>query len=782
MLTKSESLVVPIVPVKNSVLFPGVLMPIVLSNKTTIDAIETALKSEDKVLGVFVQKNRSLDGPKVDDFYQTGTIAVIKKMSHMESMVHLIVQGMHRAELRNVTKTPGIFKVRQLPGPSGEGAEAEAVHRAILALMEKMASLVQPEIQVDLGYIVSEVKQPVNQVYLLASLLSLSVEKEIKILEAKTLREMFQLVYESLNHEVQVLELRNRITSRANSEMSKQQREYMLRQQMQAIQTELGEAEPNQAETAELRERKENIQLPDIVSNEVDKELARLERLSPASPEYQLSHNYVDLVLDLPWFTSTEDVLDLDGAQHILDEDHYGLEDIKQRIIEHLAVMKLNPQAKSPILCFVGPPGVGKTSVGRSIARALGRKFERMSLGGLHDEAELRGHRRTYIGAMPGRIIRAIRRAGVNNPLLMLDEIDKLGLDFRGDPAAALMEVLDPEQNVEFHDNYLDLPFDLTKVFFITTANTLDSIPGPLLDRMEVIHLPGYSEDEKKAIAETYLIRRQLAEKGLENKQVMISGEALNDIIRKYTREAGVRELERQIGRVFRKIATRFARGDEQAVMVLPEQLNELLGSDYFYHDQLRKHLNPGVAAGLAWTQVGGELLYVEAVLLPEGKEFLLTGQLGDVMQESARTAKSYLWSNADSLGIDKQALQQSGVHIHIPEGAVPKDGPSAGTSLVTALASLYSQKSVSNTVAMTGEITLSGLILPVGAIKEKVLAAHRVGIKTVVLPRENEKQVEKIPEHIRRSIEFVYVETIEDVLRATLPVLFGSNALKAAS
>ena len=482
-------------------------------------------------------------------------------------------------------------------------------------------------------------------------------------------------------------------------------------------------------------------------------------------------------------YNTTEDNIDLDKAQEVLDEDHYGLKDVKQRIIEHLAVMKLNPQAKSPILCFVGPPGVGKTSVGQSIAHSLGRKFERISLGGLHDEAELRGHRRTYIGAMPGRILRAIRRTGVNNPLLMLDEVDKLGSDFRGDPAAALMEVLDPEQNKEFHDNYLDLPFDLTNVFFIATANTLDSIPSPLLDRMEILRLPGYCEEEKKKIAQLYLIKRQLNEAGITQDQLSIPEKTLSYIIQRYTREAGVRELERQIGRIARKVATQIARKEKQmSNVVLPEHLSKLLGTKYFYTDQLRKILPPGVAAGLAWTEMGGQLLYVEAVILPGKKDLTLTGQLGEVMQESAVTAQSYIWSHADTLGIDTKLIQTSGVHIHIPEGAVPKDGPSAGVTLLTALTSLYSQQQVRSDIAMTGEITLSGLVLPVGGIKEKILAAHRVGIRTIIIPKANKKDLSDLPEHVEKDICFILVERVEEVLKSAIPELLNDATVRAVS
>jgi ATP-dependent Lon protease len=587
---------------------------------------------------------------------------------------------------------------------------------------------------------------------------------------------------------VQVLELRHQIASQAETEMSRQQREYFLRKQLQAIQKELGETEPGEADVAELRRRIAETDLPENVAKELEKEISRLERMSPAAADYQVSRNYIDLVLELPWSKMTEDVLELRHARAVLDEDHFDLDDIKDRIIEHLAVMKMNPSAKAPILCFVGPPGVGKTSLGRSIARAIGRKFERMSLGGLHDEAELRGHRRTYVGAMPGRIVQAIRRAGVRNPLLMLDEVDKLGRDFRGDPASALMEILDPAQNAEFRDNYLDLPLDLSRVFFITTANSLESIPGPLLDRMEVLRLAGYSEEDKQQIARRYLIHRQLSQAGLTAEHLEITDGALAAIIDRYTREAGVRELERMIGRIARKAAKHFAEQERAAAESAPDQteqgqkptkivvtengLAELLGPERFFREKALKTTRPGVAAGLAWTEAGGEILYVETVLLPQTRGLTLTGQLGKVMRESARAARSYVRSQAKELGLDSKRIRGSGVHIHVPAGAVPKDGPSAGVAIVTALASLYSGMAVRNDTAMTGEITLSGLVLPVGGIREKVLAARRAGLHRVILPRQNENDVEDMPEVARRDIEFILVNRIEEALAAAIPEL----------
>jgi len=771
----ADHITLPALAVKNAVLFPGLLMPLAISQSFSVKAVEAAAASEDKFLAVFTRKDPQNENPMSRDLHRIGTMAVIRKMLPIEGALNIVVQGIQRVEMIGVTmERPYIhLRLRPLSDLEPNGPETEALHRAILDLAGRMVGLAQPQMQINLDFIVSEREKPAQQIYMLATLLSLDMEKDIALLSASSERELFELMYRYLSYEVQVLELRNRIASQVRSELSREQREYLLRQQMRAIQEELGEEKPEQAEVAELKRRIEEADLPPKVLQEVEKELRRLERMPAAAPDYQVTRTYVELVADLPWHRTTEDLIDLDHAQQVLDEDHYDLKDVKERIIEHLAVMKLNPGAKGPILCFVGPPGVGKTSVGQSIGRAMGRRFERMSLGGLHDEAELRGHRRTYIGAMPGRIIQAIRRAGVKNPLLMLDEVDKLGREgFHGDPAAALMEVLDPAQNFEFHDNYLDLPFDLSNVFFITTANTTDSIPRPLLDRMEVLRLPGYSDEEKNAIARRYLLPRQVAQAGLTSDQMVLPEETLAYLVRRYTREAGVRELERVLGRIARKVATHAARGEQVEGTVSLERLPELIGPEQFYAEPARAELSPGVAAGLAWTEAGGDILYVEAALLPEGKDLLLTGQLGSVMQESAKAAQSYLWSRAEELGIDKEVIRKSGVHIHVPSGAVPKDGPSAGVAMITALASLYSATSTRSDTAMTGEITLSGLVMPVGAIKEKILAAHRAGIHRVILPRENEKDLGELPDHVRREMEFVFVERIRDVLAAAIPVM----------
>jgi ATP-dependent Lon protease len=551
---------------------------------------------------------------------------------------------------------------------------------------------------------------------------------------------------------------------------------------MRAIQQELGAKSSEESEVELIRERLSKAKLPEEVLKEVERELGRLERLPAGAPDYSVTRTYLELLLELPWDASTEDVLDIPHVRRVLDEDHYDLKEVKERILEHLGVLKLNPNAKAPILCFVGAPGVGKTSLGQSIARAIGRKFERLSLGGMHDEAELRGHRRTYIGAMPGRIMQAMRRAGVKNPVLMLDEIDKLGRDFRGDPAAALLEVLDPEQNRTFRDNYLDLPFDLSKVFFLTTANTLDTIPQPLLDRVEVLRLPGYSEEEKVEIARRYLIPRQLRETGLSESQCSFSDDSLRWVISRYTREAGVRQLERAIGRIARKVALRHAEGNFQPANIERQTLMEYLGPQRFLPEQTRATLPFGVATGLAWTETGGDVLYVEATLLPGSRGLTLTGQLGDVMRESAKAAQSYIWSHAAELNIDPGLFRRYSVHVHVPAGATPKDGPSAGVTMASALASLYSKFPVQADTAMTGEITLTGLVLPVGGIKEKVLAARRAGLKRVILPKENEKDLRELPEAVASELRFVFAERIEDVLAAAIPQLSETLAVARAS
>jgi ATP-dependent Lon protease len=771
--TSTENvLVLPVLPLKNTVLFPHLFMPLAVGRPNSIAAVEAVLATEEKAFVVVAQRDGNNEQPSMEDLYSIGTRAVIKKMARGEGVIELIVQGVERVSLLKAEQTEPFLKARvhPLPEPQDTGAEVEALYRAVVDLAARVLELAQVQVPVNVQQLVAQTQDPLRFAYLLGSMLSLDVAREQALLEAPTRAEALRLLHGYLTHEVQVLELRKKISTAAETEMSKQQREYMLRQQLQAIQEELGEKSPEKAEVEELRRRLSEADLPDNVRKEAERELNRLERLPPAAPDYQVIRTYLDFVLELPWNKMTTDVIDLARARQVLDEDHFDLNDIKDRILEDLAVLKLNPEAKAPILCLVGPPGVGKTSLGQSIARSLGRAFERMSLGGLHDEAELRGHRRTYVGAMPGRLLQAIRRAGVKNPVLMLDEIDKLGRDYRGDPASAMLEILDPAQNYQFRDNYLDLPFDLSKVFFITTANTLDTIPRPLLDRMEVIRLSGYSEEEKVEIAKRYLLPRRLKEAGLTAEQLQIQPDALLHIISRYTREAGVRELERMLGSIARKVARRFAEGKTEPVTVGVKDLADFLGPERVRPEHFRKNLPPGVSTGLAWTEAGGDVLYVEATLLQNGRGMRLTGQLGEVMKESARAAQSFVWSHAEALGIDPDMFRRNGVHVHVPAGAVPKDGPSAGVALATALTSLYTGVPVRSDVAMTGEITLTGLVLPVGGIKEKVLAARRAGIHHVILPRDNEMDLRELPDNVRAEMRFTLAERIEDVLAAALP------------
>ena len=776
----------PVLPIKHAVLFPSMLMPLNVGRPSSIAAIEAALASEGKEIVVVAQRDATVDNPTLTDLYSIGTKAVIKKMARRnDGLLEVVLLGVERVVLLKLEQHGAYQKARikPMPLPEEKSTEIEALRREVGELAVRALALTQPQVADRLSQLIADTKDSLRLVYTLAPMFSLELEKEQALLEAPTVADCLRLMHSYLAQELQVLELRSKIANEAQSEMSREQREYLLRQQLRAIQKELGGENPEQSEIELLRDRLEKADLPEEVRKEAERELGKLEKLPPAAPDYHVTRTYLEFLLELPWKKSTEDVLDISRARQILDEDHYDLREVKERILEQLGVLKLNPTAKSPILCFVGPPGVGKTSLGQSIARALSRKFERFSLGGLHDEAELRGHRRTYIGALPGRIIQAIRRAGVNNPVLMLDEVDKLGRDFRGDPAAALLEILDPEQNRTFRDNYLDLPFDLSKVFFITTGNALDTIPQPLLDRMELLRLAGYSEEEKIEIAKRYLIPRQLKETGLKPEDCVITEDALRSIIALYTREAGVRQLERTIGRIARKVALRHAEGNTEPVTVTREDLTTWLGPRRFSLEQTRRQLPPGVATGLAWTETGGDVLYVEATLLPNGRGMTLTGQLGEVMQESARAAQSYVWSHAEELGIDGTKFRRYGVHIHVPAGAIPKDGPSAGVTMATALTSVYTRYAVRVDTAMTGEITLTGLVLPVGGIKEKVLAARRVGLKRVILPRENQKDLSELPEDVAKEMEFIFADKIEDVLSKAIPQLAEHfAALKAAS
>ncbi len=774
----------PALPLKNTILFPGLLLPLSVGRESSLRAVEAALKTEEKEIILIAQRDPQVDVPQQDDLYTIGTKAVIRKSSRPnDGAMEILVLGMERVVVVKLESGEPylVAKYRVLPVPEDGGSEVEALSGALLELAEKAITLAQPHSASELTRMLAGSEDPVRLAYLLASIFSLDVAREQKLLEAETRVDALRLMHSYLAHELQVLELRQKIASTARDEMSKEQREYLLRQQLRAIQQELGEKDADKAEVEMLRERFAEAKLPEEAKKEVERELARLERLPAGAPDYHVTRTYLEFVLDLPWNSTTEDDLDIAHGRQVLDEDHFGLKEIKERILEHLSVLKRNPDAKAPILCLVGAPGVGKTSLGQSVARALGRKFERFSLGGMHDEAELRGHRRTYIGAMAGRLLQAMRRAGALNPVLLLDEVDKLGRDFRGDPAAALLEVLDPEQNKTFRDNYLDLAFDLSKVLFITTANSLDTIPQPLLDRMEILRLTGYSEEEKQQIARRYLIPKQLKATGLTDELIEFTDDGLKAIISGYTREAGLRRLERAIARVTRKVTLRFAESQTEKMLVTPDVLGDLLGPEMFLPEQMRKTVPPGVVTGLAWTESGGDVLYIESALLPEGKSLTMTGQLGEVMQESAKIAQSYIWAHAADLGVDPEKIKNNGVHIHVPAGAIPKDGPSAGVTMTSAMASLYTGLPARSDIAMTGEVTLAGLVLPIGGIKEKVLAARRAGIHRVVLPQANKKDLRELPDHVRQEMQFHFVDRVEEVLSLVIPNL-NLRALAIAS
>mgnify|MGYP001412607748 FL=1 len=770
-----ETFDIAVLPLQNTTLFPETVVPLAVGRDRSKKAVESALSTEEKLIACITTKTENVTGDeaKYEDLYQVGTIVNIKRMMRNEGIMQLVVQGLDRFKVLEWTQDEPFLKAKCeiLPDLARtDEEEIEALKRNIQGMIQEALALL-PNIPPEIRMAVMTQTDPVQLAYFLASVLDLGVETEQRMLESNTVDELLTLTHAALARELEIMQIRSKIATEAQTEMDKSQRDYILRQQMKAIQKELGDegSEGEKAEAEQLRERLETADLPDDVRKEAARELKRMEALPQSAPDYHVIRTYLEYVLELPWRKSSEEKLDLNEAKKILDEDHYGLEDIKERILESLAVIKLRPDSKSPILLFVGPPGVGKTSLGRSIARALGREFERLSLGGMRDEAELRGHRRTYIGAMPGRIVQALRRVGVNNPVMMLDEIDKLGNDYRGDPSAALLEILDPAQNNTFRDNYLDLPFDLSKVFFIATANQLQPIPIPLRDRMEIIQLAGYGDREKMNIARQYQVSRQLKENGLTPEQLDITDDALNLLITRYTREAGVRQLERTIGNLARKVALKVAQGLKEKVTITAADVKEYLGSPRFFPEEARKDMPAGVATGMAWTEMGGEVLFIEATALPGGSGLTLTGQLGDVMKESAQAARSYLWSHATELGIDPEAIKQNGVHVHVPAGAIPKDGPSAGVTMASALASLYTGRKVRSDTAMTGEITLSGLVFPVGGVKEKVLAAHRAGIRRIILPAQNESDIEEIPEDVRKELEIIPATRVSDVLNAAL-------------
>ena len=777
----------PVLVLRNSVLFPHMVIPVGAGRDRSVAAVDAALESDRSVV-IMTQRDPAVEEPGLDDLYPIGTRATIQKATRTANGFQLVLHGEERVHLIKLDQTRPYIKgrVQAVPVQDDEGSVVEALHRNVLEMASTLLTLIGQTPKEGATALVdqlsSQLTDPMQLTYFLAGILKLDVEKEQQVLEAHSRLEALQLIHKFLAHELEVQQVKQRISSQVQSEMGKQQKEFVLRQQLRAIQNELGEDGEEKAEIELLKEKLAAADLPEHVRKEADRELKRLERLNAASPDHSLTRTYLELLAELPWTALTVDNHDLSRARQVLDEDHFGLEKVKERILEHLAVMKLNTGARAPIILLVGPPGVGKTSLGQSVARSLERKFERLSLGGLHDESELRGHRRTYVGALPGRLIQAVRRAGVRNPVLMLDEVDKLGGAYRGDPASALLEIIDPAQNHTFRDNYLDLPFDLSQTLFILTANSTDTIPRPLLDRMEVIRLSGYSEEEKLQIARRYLLPRALKDAGLAERggnpdahaTVHVGDEALGYAVSRYTREAGVRELERTLLRVARKLAYRSAESaaGEQHYDLTTELLTDLLGPERFLPEMGRTRHFPGVATGLAWTEVGGDVLYVESLAQPGQRGLKLTGQLGDVMKESAQAAQSFVLSQARSFGISDKRARERGVHVHVPAGAIPKDGPSAGVTMATSLLSALSGVPVRQDMAMTGEITLTGLVLPVGGIKEKVLAARRAGIRVVLLPKDNEKDLRELPEHVRGEMEFHLVGHLDQVFELALPAL----------
>jgi ATP-dependent Lon protease len=756
----------PVLPLKDTVIFPQSVSPLAIGQERSIKLVDDVLAGE-RVLALVSVKNSEVDQPGWDDLHEVGTAAIVHKMIRVpDGTLRILVQGVGRIRLqRRIQDEPYLVgEFAELPDVIEETPELEALTRSVQSEFGRLISLV-PYLPAELELAAANVDDPSALSHLVASTLRLKTDEKQSLLEQVDVTERLRDVLRILKRELEVVELGTKIQSQVQSELDKGQREYFLRQQLKAIQDELGEGDEQQAELAELREQIEAKNLPDDIRKATERELSRLEKLPPASAEYGVIRTYLDWILSLPWNETSEDNLDLGHARAILDEDHYDLEKVKERIIEYLAVSKLKNDLSGPILCFVGPPGVGKTSLGQSIARTLGRKFVRISVGGVRDEAEIRGHRRTYIGAMPGTIIRSLRDAESKNPVLLIDEIDKMGADFRGDPASAMLEVLDPEQNSHFRDHYLDLPFDLSKVLFICTANQLDTIPGPLLDRMDVIHLSGYTEDEKLGIARKYLVPKQLEAHGLTPKSATISEGTLRLIVREYTREAGVRNLERRIADLCRKAAREIAEGKAEKVRIDVRKARSWLGPRRVPSDPRKRTADPGVATGLAYTPVGGDVLFIEATAYPGKGRLTITGQLGEVMQESAQAALSWVRSHTDDLGLPENWFAEHDVHIHVPAGAVPKDGPSAGITIATAIASLVRGVPVADDLAMTGEITLTGQVLPIGGVREKVLAAQRYGLKRVVLPRENEPDLEELPPESRKELEFILVDSIEEVL-----------------
>ncbi|MEC7241848.1 MAG: endopeptidase La [Myxococcota bacterium] len=767
----------PILAIRNTVIFPVLAFPINVGRDKSLKAIEDAMAG-DRLLGIVAQREARNEDPGTEELYQTGTVVKILKSVIMPgNKLNVIIQGISRIRVSEWKETEPYLraKVDVFPQPDVEGEEFDTLLSNLRELARKIIDL-SPHIPSEASFLVRSIDSPGMLADIVATNLSIGIEEKQDLLDTFDTKTRIEKVIALLEKEIQVLELSNKIQTEVKGEMDKAQREYYLREQLKAIQKELGEVDERQEEFDDLKESIKKAKMPKEAEEVAYRELKRMARMSPGSAEYTVSRTYLDWLVELPWEVSTKDRLDVDEAQTVLDADHYGLDKVKQRIVEYLAVLQLKQDLKGPILCLVGPPGVGKTSLAKSVSRAIGRKMVRMSLGGVRDEAEIRGHRRTYIGSLPGKIIKSIRKAGANNPVFILDEIDKLGSDYRGDPSSALLEVLDPEQNESFADHYLDIPFDLSKVLFIATANREDTIPGPLLDRMEVIRIPGYTPEDKVKIAFNYLVPETCKDHGLTTEQLTFTDDAIRHLITAYTREAGVRSLKRELAACARWVAREIAGGKAETVEVTAEKIEEIRGPIHFFNEVAERTGVPGVATGLAWTSAGGDILFIEATKMRGKGNLQLSGSLGDVMKESVAVARSYIRSAAADLGIDERVFDESDIHVHVPSGAIPKDGPSAGITMLTAIVSLLTGLTVDADVAMTGEATLRGAVLPVGGVKEKVLAAHRSGIRTVLLPEKCRKDLPEVPEEIQAEMTFHFVSRMEEVLNLVL----GEKALKA--
>jgi ATP-dependent Lon protease len=775
----------PVLPIRNAVLFPGAVAPFDVGREKSVALVEDVDNLTSPIIAIFAQKDPSTDDPGQDDLHQVGCAArVLKALKHSSGNYSLILQGLTRIKLADVTQTAPYLKakIKRLEEAPVADDEAEALSMSLRDIAKQVIQLM-PELPREAGSLIDSIQAPGALADLVAANLDAPVDEKASLLETVDVKERIRKVLRLLTRQLEILKMRDRINSQIKEEMGKNQREYVLRQQLKAIKEELGEDDGDQGDLDGLEDRITKANLPQEAEQVAKKQLKRLRNMQVGSAEYTVVRTYLDWILDLPWHVQTPDNLEIAAVRKVLDEDHYGLEKVKKRILEYLAVRKLKKDKKGPILCLIGPPGVGKTSLGKSVARSLGRKFHRISLGGVHDEAAIRGHRRTYVGALPGQIIQGMKKVGTINPVFMLDEVDKIGHDFRGDPAAALLEVLDPEQNHTFADHYLEIPYDLSNVMFIATANVADPIPAPLRDRMEILEIPGYTRNEKLAIARRHLIPKQLEEHGISKEQLDITDAALDLVIDHYTREAGVRTLERQAAGIIRGVAVKIAEGDTTPRKIeTDEQVREFLGPTRYTSEVAERTAEPGVATGLAWTSVGGEILFIEATKMYGTGKLQLTGQLGDVMKESAQAALSYVRTNAEKFGIAKDFLEKSDVHIHIPAGAMPKDGPSAGVTMFTALTSMLTGICVRHDVAMTGEITLRGRVLPIGGLKEKVLAAHRAGIKRVIVPERNKADLDEVPAEVKNDLEFVFVNKMEQVLEAALEEMPKPKPAEAAA